>query len=204
MIARFSKIHPFRSCDTRFLDWLLFPPLPSSAISGAEIGERLNISKLWEGRKRQRLLDSVPILRPVAATLGASMHRRHSLARRATEPNPLPLLRAAPQVNFARAPRFACSLPSFRPFFLPSDTHSAPAIACPRATKTNQYPLPSTARGQLFRLLPLPSRPFSLGRDYSFFFFFFSSSPSGHFHLSSSSSPLSPFSFFFFFARSFV
>lgn len=204
MIARFSKIHPFRSCDTRFLDWLLFPPLPSSAISEAEIGERLNISKLWEGRKRQRLLDSVPILRPVAATLGASMHRRHSLARRATEPNPLPLLRAAPQVNFARAPRFACSLPSFRPFFLPSDTHSAPAIACPRATKTNQYPLPSTARGHLFRLLPLPSRPFSLGRDYSFFFFFFSSSPSGHFHLSSSSSPLSPFSFFFFFARSFV
>lgn len=203
MIARFSKIHPFRSCDTRFLDWLLFPPLPSSAISEAEIGERLNISKLWEGRKRQRLLDSVPILRPVAATLGASMHGRHSLARRATEPNPLPLLRAAPQVNFARAPRFACSLPSFRPFFLPSDTHSAPAIACPRATKTNQYPLPSTARGHLFRLLPLPSRPFSLSRDYSFFFFF-SSSPSGHFHLSSSSSPLSPFSFFFFFARSFV
>lgn len=91
------------------------------------------------------------------------MHRRQPLARRATESNPLllpspSLLRAAPRANFARAPR---SLPSFLPF-LPSDTHSAPAIACPRATKTNQYP-PSSS--------PLH---FSLSRPRLLFLFFFS------------------------------
>lgn len=183
-----SKIHLFRSssfrANSRFLDWLFFLSLPSLSpflllLLCDWSGDRREVKFPSSGREEA----TTPRFRSHSSTSRVSPRPWARLCTddsrwRGARQNPVPsssssslpspsLLRAAPRANFARAPRF---LPSF----LPSDTHSAPAIACPRATKTNQYPppqLPSTARGHLFRLLPFlffPSAEITL-------FFFFSS-----------------------------
>ena len=117
---------------------------------------------------RETTIPFVPILRPLACrrdlgrvyapttAVGAARDRIQS----PPPALPLPPSSGPPlgQISLALLARF---LPSFLPF-LPSDTHSAPAIACPRATKTNQYP-PSSS--------PLH---FSLSRPRLLFLFFFS------------------------------
>lgn len=178
--------------NSRFLDWLFFLSLPSLSpflllLLCDWSGDRREVKFPSSGREEA----TTPRFRSHSSTSRVSPRPWARLCTddsrwRGARQNPVPssslpspsLLRAAPRANFARAPRF---LPSF----LPSDTHSAPAIACPRATKTNQYPppqLPSTARGHLFRLLPFLFFP---SAEITLFFLFLPFSISGHFHLSS-------------------